>query len=342
MIDRAAPATIRDVADRAGVSTATVSRVLAGIGNPKPDTAAAVMRAVGQLGYRPSGVARSLRMKRTRTLGLIVTDIQNPFFPELVQAADSAARSLNYSIILGSAAYDEHRAMHYLDLMVDRRVDGLIIASSQLSDESWQWLLASPVPVVVVNAEPTGLPVPVITSDNVGGTRLAVDHLIGLGHRRIAYIRGYEGFTADLPRVEGFRRACADGGIPTSGIVEIRGDGQFEGGERATAELLAAGTDVTAIVCHNDVTAIGAMRAIRAAGQRVPQHISVVGCDDIAAASWVVPALTTVAQQKAEMGTMAVERLAAALDDPDHAGEAETIRIPMILRVRESTGPAPG
>jgi len=341
MIDRAAPATIRDVADRAGVSTATVSRVLAGIGNPKPETAAAVMRAVQDLGYRPSGVARSLRMKRTRTLGLIVTDIQNPFFPELVQAADSAARSLNYSIILGSAAYDEHRAMHYLDLMVDRRVDGLIIASSQLSEESWQWLLASPVPVVVVNAEPTGLPVPVITSDNVGGTRLAVEHLVGLGHRKIAYIRGYEGFTADLPRVEGFRQACAAAGIPASDIVEIRGDGQFEGGERATAEMLAAGADVTAIVCHNDVTAIGAMRAIRAAGKRVPQHISVVGCDDIAAAAWVVPALTTVAQQKAEMGTMAVERLAAALDNPESAGEAETVRIPMVLRVRESTGPAP-
>jgi len=341
MIDRAAPATIRDVADRAGVSTATVSRVLAGIGNPKPETAAAVRRAVEQLGYRPSGVARSLRMKRTRTLGLIVTDIQNPFFPELVQAADSAARSLNYSIILGSAAYDEHRAMHYLDLMVDRRVDGLIIASSQLSDESWQWLLSSPVPVVVANAEPTGLAVTVITSDNEGGPRLAVEHLVGLGHRRFAYIRGFEGFSADVPRFEGFLAACRDAGVPQSDVIEVRGDGQFEGGERATAELLAAGSDVTAIVCHNDVTAIGAMRAIRAAGKRVPTDISVVGCDDIAAAAWVVPALTTVAQQKAEMGTLAVQRLAAALDDPEFMGEAETIRIPMVLRVRESTGPAP-
>ena len=341
MTERAAPATIRDVALRAGVSTATVSRVLAGIGNPKPDTAAAVMGAVEELGYRPSGVARSLRMKRTRTLGLIVTDIQNPFFPELVQAADLAARSLNYSIILGSAAYDERRAMHYLDLMVDRRVDGLIIASSQLSDESWQWLIASPVPVVVVNAEPSGLPVPVITSDNAGGARIAVEHLVGLGHRRIAYIRGYEGFTADVPRIEGFRAACAEAGIPAEDTVEVRGDGQFEGGERAATELLAQDRGVTAIMCHNDMTAIGALRALRTARRRVPQDISVVGCDDIAAASWVVPSLTTVAQQKAEMGRMAVERLAAALDDPDHPAEAETIRIPMILRERESTGPAP-
>ncbi len=341
LADRSAPATIRDVAERAGVSTATVSRVLAGIGNPKPETARAVMQAVADLGYRPSGVARSLRMKRTRTLGLIVTDIQNPFFPELVQAADSAAHHLNYSIILGSAAYDEHRAWHYLDLMVDRRVDGMIIASSQLSAESWQWLLRSPVPVVVVNAEPAGLPVPVITSDNRGGPLLAVQHLVGLGHRRLAYIRGYEGFTADLPRVEGFRAACDAAGISESERMEIRGDGQFEGGERAMAELLASDARVTGVVCHNDVTAIGAMRAIRAAGLRVPQEISVVGCDDIAAASWVVPALTTVAQQKAEMGRMAVEWLARAIEDPLHVGEAETTRIPMLLRIRESTGPAP-
>jgi len=129
-------ATIFDVARRAGVSTATVSRVLAGIGNPRPATEAAVRAAAEALDYRPSGVARSLRMKRTRTLGLIVTDIGNPFFPELVRGADVAARSRGYSIILGSAAYDEHRALHYLDLMVDRRVDGLIIASSQLSNTS--------------------------------------------------------------------------------------------------------------------------------------------------------------------------------------------------------------
>jgi DNA-binding LacI/PurR family transcriptional regulator len=338
--DRATP-TIRDVAQRAGVSTATVSRVLAGIGNPRPDTASAVMAAAQALDYRPSGVARSLRMRRTRTLGLIVTDIQNPFFPELVQAADLAARGLGYSILLGSAAYDEHRAMHYLDLMVDRRVDGMIIASSQLSDDSWRWLLGSPVPVVVVNAEPSGLPVTVVTSDNEGGARMAAGHLVGLGHRRIACIRGAESFTADVPRVGGFRAACREAGLPAADTPELRGDGQFEGGERATLEIMEHHPQVTAIACYNDMTAIGAMRALRAAGRRVPAELSVIGCDDIAAASWVVPALTTVAQQKAEMGRIAVERLANTLDDPEHAAAPETIRLPMFLRERESTGPAP-
>ncbi len=341
MSERAAPCTIRDVARRAGVSTATVSRVLAGIGNPKAETAQAVLSAVDELDYRPSAVARSLRMRRTNTLGLIVTDIQNPFFPELVQAADNAAREIGYSILLGSAAYDEHRAVHYLDLMVDRRVDGMIVASSQLSEESWRWLATAPVPVVVVNAEPANLPITIVTSDNAGGARLAAEHLLGFGHRKFAYIRGNEGFTADQPRFDGFRAACREAGVPDADIVQIRGDGLFEGGERAMTELLEGGTVFTAVGAHNDVTAIGAMRALRAARRRVPQEISVIGCDDIAAASWVVPSLTTVEQQKAVMGRMAVERLMRMLDDPDRSDPPETILLPMLLRVRESTGPAP-
>lgn len=341
MSERNAPATIRDVARRAGVSTATVSRVLAGIGNSRPGTAAAVVAAADELDYRPSGVARSLRMRRTRTLGLIVTDILNPFFPELVQAADLAARSLGYSILLGSAAYDGGRAMHYLDLMASRRVDGMIIASSQLSDESWAWLLASPVPAVVVNAEPRDLPLTVITSDNEGGSRMAAQHLLGLGHRRIAYLEGHPEFTAMKPRLAGFRRACEDAGLAPQDAPTFGGEGRLESGERATAELLASGADITGIVCYNDLTAIGALRTLRAAGRRVPGDFSVIGCDDIAAASWVVPALTTVAQQKAEMGRMAVERLVATLDHADPVVH-EVVRLPMVLRERESTGPAPG
>ncbi len=342
MTDRRPPATIRDVAELAGVSTATVSRVLAGIGNPKPATAAAVLAAAEAADYRPSGVARSLRMKRTSTLGLIVTDIQNPFFPELVQAADLAARGLGYSILLGSGAYDEQRAMHYLNLMVDRRVDGLIISSSQVSDASWKWLLASPVPVVVANAEMGDLPVTVVTSDNEGGARLAAQHLVELGHRRIAYIRGLDSYTADAPRLEGFRAVVREAGLPAADTPELPSDGLFEGGEEATTELLARRNDVTAIACYNDITAIGALRALRTAGRRVPADISVVGVDDIAAASWVVPALTTVAQQKSEMGRLAVERLIAAIEDPTGSAPPETIRLPMTLRVRESTARAPG
>jgi DNA-binding LacI/PurR family transcriptional regulator len=336
MTDRASPATIRDVSVRAGVSIATVSRVLAGIGKPRPETASAVMGAVAELGYRPSGVARSLRMRRTRTLGLIVTDIQNPFFPELVQAADDAARAIGYSILLGSAAYDEHRAKHYMDLMVDRRVDGMIIASSQLSGESLDWLLAAPIPAVAVNAEPGDLPVTVITSDNEGGSHQAVEHLVGLGHRRIAYVMGASYFTAAAPRYAGFRAACALAGIAVADAPAFAGEGQYESGLRAGAEILSSQPDVSAIVCYNDLTAIGVLGALRASGCRVPDDMSVVGFDDIAAAAWVTPALTTIAQPKAEMGRLAVERLASAMD-----GDLvpEVIRLATVLRERESSGP---
>jgi DNA-binding LacI/PurR family transcriptional regulator len=282
-------------------------------------------------------VARSLRIRRTRTLGLIITDIRNPFFPDLVQAADVGARAAGYSILLGSAAYDEQRAMHYLDLMVDGRVDGIIIASSQVSEPSWRRLLSSPVPVVVVNAEPTGVPVTVITSDNLGGARLATEHLIGLGHRRIAYVRGSETFTAEGPRLEGFRQACRAAGLDPTGTPELTGEGQFESGERAASQIVEQHPDVTAIACYNDMTAIGAMRTLRAAGRRVPTDVSLIGCDDIAAAAWVVPALTTVAQQKAEMGRLAVAHLVRALEEPEHAPPVETIRLPMVLQEREST-----
>jgi len=340
--DRSGPATIHDVARRAGVSAATVSRVLAGIGNPRPETVAAVTAAVDELGYRPSALARSLRVRRTRTLGLIVTDIGNPFFPELVRAADDAARARGYSILLGSAAYDERRATHFLDLMIDRRVDGVVVASSQVSAAAWSWLAGSPVPAVVVNAEPTEAPVTVITSDQRGGVGLAVGHLVELGHRRIAYVGGPRAYSTSAARARAFRLACLGAGLDTASTPVVAGDGLLQGGERAVASLLARDSLPTAIACFNDLTAIGVMGALRAAGLAIPGDVSVIGCDDIAAASWVSPALSTVAQQQAEMGRLSVEHLATALEHPGHRKPPAVIRLPMRLVVRGSTGPAPG
>ena len=334
-------ATIRDVARRAGVSTATVSRVMAGIGKPRQETVSAVLAAVGELDYRPSGVARSLKLRHTRTLGLIVTDIQNPFFPELVRAADDAARELGYTILLGSAADDDERAMRYLDLMVDRRVDGIIVASSMVTARHWAWFLNAPVPVVVVNAEPAGPRVPVIVSDNVAGGRLAAEHLLSLGHRCIGYISGPDTYAAAMPRLEGFRGACAAAGLSADAAPVVRGAGGVESGEAGAAELLACTPGVTGIACYNDVTAIGALRGLRALGLRVPQDVSVVGLDGIAAAAWVDPPLTTVVQQKGAMGRLAVERLRRAMQQPDGDDEEDVIRLSVTLRVGASSGPPP-
>jgi DNA-binding LacI/PurR family transcriptional regulator len=297
-----------------------------------------VKEAAEELGYRPSGVARSLRMRRTRSIGLIVTDIANPFFPELVKAADDRARELGYSILLGTATYDERQTMRYLNLMADHRVDGMIVASSQLSDEGWDWLSTSAVPVVVANAEPNGPSVTVITSDNVGASRIAVEHLVGLGHRRIGYVRGPERFTAAAPRIEGFRAACAEAGLDPSETPVIGGEGDVQSGDRAAVEMLARHPDVTAIYCYNDLTAIGVLHALREAGRRVPDDISVVGMDDIAAASWTAPSLTTVAQRKAEMGRLAVESIVEALEDGDGVVVPSVRRLSATLCARESSG----
>jgi LacI family transcriptional regulator len=227
--------------------------------------------------------------------------------------------------------------MHYLNLMADHRVDGMIVASSQLSSEGWEWLSRSPVPVVVANAEPNGPPIRVITSDNVGASRLAVEHLVELGHRRIGYVRGPEQYTAAVPRVEGFRAACADAGLDPSDTPVIGGEGDVRSGDRATTELLARHPDVTAIYCYNDLTAIGVLQALRQAGRRVPDDISVVGMDDIAAASWTAPSLTTVAQRKAEMGRLAVESIIEALEANQRVLMPSVTRLPATLCAREST-----
>src|SRR5450759_4397546 len=159
-------------------------------------------------------------------------------------------------MLLGSAAYDEERSMRYLDLMVDRRVDGIIVASSQISEQHLARLLRAPIPVVVVNAEPAGISVPVIVSDNEGGSSLAVQHLLELGHRHIGYIRGPGAYTAATPRLEGFLGACADAGLAPDWTPVVRGEGQVDSGERGAAALLEQAPELTAIACYNDLTAI--------------------------------------------------------------------------------------
>ncbi len=334
--------TIREVARRAGVSTATVSRILSGASTSRPATVAAVRAAAEALDYRPSSIARSLKTRLARTLGLIVTDVHNPFFPELVAAVEDAAWEHGLRVILCNGARDPRREADYLALLQDGRVDGLIVAAGHVTDGYAAQLARSTIPVVIVNSERTDLAVPTIGSDNRSGGRLAADHLLGLGHTHVAVITGPTERADSAERVQGVLEALEEAGIRRGDVPVILGVGAPGTGGGSVGELLAQRPEITGLVCYNDVTAIEVIRALRAAGRRVPEQVSVVGFDDIDAAAWVEPPLTTVVQQKAEMGRWAVRRLVESITGAGPGvGAVERVVLPVSLCVRGSTGPAP-
>ncbi len=335
--------TIQDVAARAGVSTATVSRILSGVSRSRPETRGRVLEAVKELGYRPSGIARSLKLRTTRTLGLIVTDIGNPYFPELVRAVEDATWTRGYALLLCNAAEDPDREAGYLELLAQRRVDGIIVASSRLGTRQAAWLEHPPVPVVLLNCEIDLPGVPAILSDNRAGGRLATEHLLSLGHRRIGHIAGPPELAATEPRSAGCREAFGVAGLDPDELRVAVGDGHIAGSERAMGELLAINPDLTAVTCYNDLSAIGAMRALRARGLAVPADVSVVGFDDLDLSAYIEPPLTTITQQKTRMALWAVERLVRELDQTRRTGgepaddAPRIVRMPVSLHVRAST-----
>jgi DNA-binding LacI/PurR family transcriptional regulator len=343
-------ATIGEVAAQARVSTATVSRVLSGANPTRPATRERVLAAVRALDYRPSGVARSLKLRTTRTIGLLITDILNPYYPEIVRAVEDAARETGYSLLLCNGAEDPVREAAYLELLAERRVDGILIAASRLTGRHARWLLRSTIPIVIINSDSPEGSLPTVRSDNVCGGRLAAEHLLGFGHRALAYLGGPASDDAERERLAGVRPAAVAAGLAPDALAVASGDGHVAGGMRAAAALLAARPETTGIVCYNDLSAIGAVRAMRAAGRRVPDDVSVVGFDDIEGAQWVDPPLTTIRQQTAEMGRRAVDILVRQLPHPSRPGARESepedlmepILLPVELIVRASTGVAPG
>jgi LacI family transcriptional regulator, galactose operon repressor len=332
-------ATIADVAARAGVSTATVSRVLAGLGGASPETKARVLEAARALDYRPSEVARSLKRRSTQTLGLVITDIENPYFPQLVRSVEDAARDVGYTVLLCNAADDPEREAAYLELLADRRVDGLIIAASSLGVRHGEWLSAPPIPVVLVNTAAPDVGLPAITSDNEGGGRIAAEHLLALGHRRFGYLMPPPRNVDAPARLTGVRAALAAAGLGDDALVVAQGEPLVPGGEVAALEILDRAPATTAFLAYNDLMAIGALRALRRCQRPVPASASVVGFDDVALAAYVDPPLTTISQRTEEMGRWAVAQLTG--NGSETTGAAGAIRLPVDLQVRESSGPAP-
>lgn len=330
-------ATIDDVAARSGVSTATVSRVLSGSVPARPETRDRVLAAARELDYHPSSVARALKRRETRTIGLLVTDITNPFYPQLVRAIESAAHERGYGIVLANGGDDAVRELEHLGLLIERRVDGIVIVSSRMTRRHAARLRAIPVPVVLVNDTVLGSGIPTVTTAHRHGARMAAEHLIGLGHVRIAHIGAPADQAASSQRRLGVRDA-----LRAAGLDELRvaiGDGGVAGGASATEALMS--TDITGIVAYNDLSAIGALRALHRAGIGVPEEISVVGFDDIDLAAWTDPPLTTVRQPTDNLGRWAVEHLVDRLaDGTGPVGRPASLEPSLV--VRGSTGPAQG
>jgi LacI family transcriptional regulator len=328
--------TIKEVARSAGVSVATVSHVLNNTRYVSPQLAERVLDAASELGYTPDGRARSLRLRKTQTIGLIVPDV-NPFFAELARIIEDQGFAAGYTTILGNADGHPDRERKYLETLISKRVDGLILASTLHNAEALEVLIArSGTPVVLVDRELEFPGVDVVLADNLGGGHAATKHLLGLGHTRIACITGPSELAPSSGRAEGYRRALAEAGVEPASEHVVRGDFTFAAGREAMRSILDADDTVTAVFAANDLAAIGAMSTLADRGLSVPGDVSVVGFDDAFPAALVAPPLTTVRQPLVEMGLTAVSLLLARMRG-DAEGRVERRLLSTKLIVRKST-----
>lgn len=337
MTARRRDARIFDVARSAGVSIATVSRVANGAAGVHQRTESRVRAAMERLGYRPHALARGLAARRSRTIGLLITDILSPYIPEIIRGAQESAEAAGYVVLLGDASVHAASEDLLVKRLLERRVDGLVIASSRTTDDYARQLRSEEIPVVCING-PVGQYPYAIEIDQLEGARLAVGHLSSLGHRRIAHITG----PADLPtrkaRLSAFRAALREHGLAHDPSLIASDVSTIEEARSATAGLLALRVRPTAIFTYNDRLAVGSYQAIRAAGLSVGRDVSVIGFDDIAMTEWVDPPLTTVRQPRREMGRLAVDVLLKTLRDQD---APRLVVVQPSLVVRGSTAPAP-
>ncbi len=325
--------TIREVASRAGVSPTTVSHVINNTRFVSAEARQRVLDAMAELNYRPNVLARSLRRGETRTLGLILPDSANPFFAEIARAIEDAAFGAGYNVILGNSENQLDKEQVYVDVLVNKQVDGLIFLASGDHSPSLEQLVHDGLPVVVVDRRLSGLEVDTVLTDNLQGGLTAARYLLELGHRRIACITGPSNLTPSAERVIGFRRALEEHGLSVDEALIRKGDFHPHSGYRAAAELLGCQPRPTAIFVCNDMMAIGALRALSEAGLRVPHDCSLVGFDDIELASYITPPLTTIRQDKTALAEAAVQLLLERIAEPDLPARTRILPTRLIERL---------
>lgn len=338
--------TIKDIARAAGVSHTTVSRALRGHPAINADTAARIQSLARELGYVPNKVARGLKTNKSGVLGVIVRRIDDPFFGPVLQGIEHVLQNAQYSLLLAASNRDPERERAIAQVMSERRVDGVIVCSTQVDETHRRQLEDFGVLTVLINNQAAEDIVHSIYHDDAGGSRELTEHLIDLGHKRIAYLGNARAGRTSDERLEGYRAALRASALP------LRDEYMFEApnglppaGAAGVDYFLALSRPPTAIVCYNDVMAIGAMQQLYKAGRCVPYDCSVTGFDDIELAAYVTPPLTTFDQPKHELGRQAAEMMLELLHHraaDAAARESDIVVLQGRLRVRGSTAPPPG
>jgi DNA-binding LacI/PurR family transcriptional regulator len=342
--------TIRDVARESGYSASTVSIVLnnAPLSRYIPgDTKERIQTAARRLGYRPNPLARSLRSQRSNIVGVMVFDITDPFCTPILRGLENALYQANYVSLLADAHNEPHRFERYLEMLLDRRVEGLIIVANWLVTDIKVLadLTERQVPTVITGRAFEIENVSTVSVDNESGAALALEHLYQLGHREIAFLRGPKALASSGQRWKGIRNFAQSVGLrlDPKRIVELPesldANSSFEAGARLTTELLSGEKSFTALLAYDDLTALGALRALKKKGLRLPEDCSVIGFDDVAQASLSVPSLTTVRQPMEAMGAMSVGMILDAINAVNQKQDIPVMRrrIPAEIVVREST-----
>lgn len=330
--------TLREVADRAGVSVATASRVATGAPGVRSETRERVERAMRELLYVRAG-----ERVATGTIGLLVPELANPIFPAFCHAVEARAAAAGLACILCNTSWSAEREVEYAHMLVDRKVDGMIFVASQITDRRgdhglFDQLFAQRFPIVFINELVVARRSAVVLTDERLGAQRATEHLLDLGHRRIALLAHAEHLPPAGERHAGWRAALAGAGLAPDGL-SARADFSVEGGRRAFDDLMSRPAPPTAVICGSDLMALGVARAARERGMDVPGDLSVVGFDGTSLAEWMQPPLTTVEHPVHEMAETAIEALQSLIENPDRVLPQFVFR--PALRVRGSTGPPP-
>lgn len=337
------PATVKEVAARAGVHPSTVSRALtAGTDRVSSELVARVLDAAKALGYRPNRLAQALRMERSSSVGMLIPDISNPAYPPLVRGVEDALRPSGISVLLASTDNDPQREAELVSVMIDHRVDGLLLATATRKYPPLQDILATKLPVVLLNRSIDDLSVPLVRGDDEKGIRLAVEHLVSLGHQRVAHLAGTDTVSNGYDRRRAFIRAMQEAGLPLDPAAIVSAD-QFNGpvgvelGAAMTRELLRRGVPFTAVIAANDLLAVGCYDVFKSLDIKIPEDVSVIGYNDVDLVDRLSPPLTTVRHPLYDIGLRAGRLILERISGVEN--EAMAISLQTTLVVRGSTAP---